>query len=58
VWLRRLERMEFIPLDSAAVKPVDERLRSLGGGAKLAIDLVDFDRKFERAYLYALGWVA
>lgn len=27
----RAERMEFIPLKEVAVKPVDERLRRLGG---------------------------
>ncbi len=47
--------MEFIPLDTPHVRPVDERLRSLGGSAKLAIDLIEFDRRYERAFLWALG---
>jgi chromosome segregation ATPase len=35
------------------VKPVNERLRSLGGTAKLAIDLIEFDPALAKAFAYA-----
>ncbi|EFJ43425.1 structural maintenance of chromosomes protein 1 [Volvox carteri f. nagariensis] len=48
--------MNFLPLDFLKVKPVNERLRQLGPGAKLAIDLLDIpDRRMERAFQFALG---
>eukprot|EP00955_Chlamydomonas_euryale_P074581 362070-Chlamydomonas_euryale.AAC.25 len=34
------------------VKPINERLRTLGGSAKLAIDLIQFDVAFERAFTF------
>ncbi len=34
---------------------MDERLRQLGGSARLALDLVQFDPNHERAFIYALG---
>ncbi len=34
------------------VKPINERLRSLGGTAKLAIDLITFDPAFSKAFTY------
>ncbi|GFR50104.1 hypothetical protein Agub_g12250, partial [Astrephomene gubernaculifera] len=49
-------QMNFLPLDFLKVKPVNERLRQLGGRAKLALDLLDIgDRRMERAFQYALG---
>ncbi|GBF96626.1 hypothetical protein Rsub_09372 [Raphidocelis subcapitata] len=56
-WLKRnrQERMEFIPLKEVSVKPADERLRKLGGTAKLALDLVEFDAAHERAFVFACG---
>ena len=33
-------------------KPVNERLRTLGGTAKLAVDLVVFDPAFAKAFAY------
>ncbi|GLI67766.1 hypothetical protein VaNZ11_012020 [Volvox africanus] len=48
--------MNFLPLDFLKVKPINERLRQLGPGAKLAIDLLDIsDRRLERAFQFALG---
>jgi structural maintenance of chromosome 1 len=53
---RRLERMEFIPLDSCDARPVDEALRGLlPPGARLAIDLLEFEPHLGRAFQYALG---
>ncbi|KXZ44470.1 hypothetical protein GPECTOR_67g310 [Gonium pectorale] len=49
-------QMNFLPLDFLKVKPAPERLRQLGPGAKLALDLLDIpDRRLERAFQYALG---
>jgi structural maintenance of chromosome 1 len=47
--------MDFITLDSAAVKPLPERLRSLGGSARPAIDLLEYDPALERAMVHACG---
>lgn len=37
------------------VKPLNERLRQLGGTARLAIDLISFEPHLEAAFVYALG---
>ena len=47
--------MEFIPLDSCDARPVDERLRGLGGTAALALDLVEYDAALERAFVHVCG---
>jgi structural maintenance of chromosome 1 len=53
---RRLERMEFIPLDSCDARPADEALRgALPPGSRLAIDLLEFEPHLGRAFQYALG---
>lgn len=43
------------PVSHLQARPVDERLRQLGGSARLALDLVQFDPNHERAFIYALG---
>lgn len=55
---QRLSLMTFIPLATIRVKPVDERLRNMGGTAKLAMDVIEYDEAVERAVVYALGCVA
>ena len=52
---QRLQTMTFIPLSTIRVKPVDERLRQLGGSAKLVLDVIQYDETIERALLYSLG---
>ncbi|KAL1212546.1 Structural maintenance of chromosomes protein 1 [Cardamine amara subsp. amara] len=52
---QRLPPMTFIPLQSVRVKPVFERLRNLGGTAKLVFDVIQFDPELENAVLYAVG---
>jgi structural maintenance of chromosome 1 len=47
--------MTFIPLQSVRVKQVFERLRNLGGTAKLVFDVIQFDPELEKAVLYAVG---
>jgi structural maintenance of chromosome 1 len=44
----------FIPLDTIQVKPVQERLRGLRG-ARVAIDIIQYDPVVERAMQHACG---
>uniref|UniRef100_A0ACD6ACR5 Uncharacterized protein n=1 Tax=Avena sativa TaxID=4498 RepID=A0ACD6ACR5_AVESA len=52
---QRLPPQTFIPLQSVRVKPIIERLRTLGGSAQLIFDVIQFDRALEKAVLYAVG---
>ncbi|GFP85426.1 structural maintenance of chromosomes protein 1 [Phtheirospermum japonicum] len=59
---QRLPPQTFIPLLSVRVKPVMERLRTLGGTAKLIFDVIHvsltverFDSKLEKAILFAVA---
>ncbi|XP_010519358.1 PREDICTED: structural maintenance of chromosomes protein 1 [Tarenaya hassleriana] len=52
---QRLPPMTFIPLQSVRVKPITERLRNLGGTAKLVFDVIQFDPALEKAILFAVG---
>ncbi|KAF9100480.1 Structural maintenance of chromosomes protein 1 [Mortierella sp. GBA35] len=45
----------FLPLDTLVVKPINDRLRSLVKGARLAIDVVQYDETLERAIQYVCG---
>ncbi|WJX18420.1 Structural maintenance of chromosomes protein 1, variant 2 [Trifolium repens] len=51
---QRLPPQTFIPLQSIRVKQIMERLRSLGGTAKLVFDC-KFDPSLEKAILFAVG---
>ena len=44
----RLPPMTFIPADTVRAKPTNEALRSLGGTARLALDLLQFDPALDR----------
>eukprot|EP00250_Pteridium_aquilinum_P035761 c9905_g1_i1 orf=330-3992(-) len=52
---QRLPPQTFIPLQSARVKPIHEKLRTLGGTCKLVYDVIQFDPALEKAVLYAVG---
>ncbi|KQJ94723.1 structural maintenance of chromosomes protein 1 isoform X2 [Brachypodium distachyon] len=52
---QRLPPQTFIPLQSVRVKPIIEKLRTLGGSAQLIFDVIQFDRALEKAVLYAVG---
>ncbi|XP_047169883.1 structural maintenance of chromosomes protein 1 [Vigna umbellata] len=52
---QRLPPQTFIPLESVRVKPIMERLRTLGGTAKLVFDVIQFDPSLEKAILFAVG---
>jgi len=47
--------LTFIPLDSVESKPVNEGFRQLGGSAKLAIDLLDFEQAYLKGFLFVCG---
>ena len=46
----RMSPLEFLPLDTIRLKPLNERLRRLPGTAKLAIDLLQSDPAYQRAF--------
>ncbi|GLJ44239.1 hypothetical protein SUGI_0924170 [Cryptomeria japonica] len=60
---QRLPPQTFIPIQAVRVKPIHEKLRTLGGSAKLVFDatfsvsltISKFDPALERAILYAVG---
>ena len=52
---QRIQSMQFIPLKEIKVQAVNERLRHLGGSARLVIDILQFDKSRERAILFACG---
>ncbi len=54
-FLCRLPPMTFLPLASVKCSEPSERLRQLGGTARLAVDLVEFDDRFKRAFYSACG---
>ncbi|XP_060177874.1 structural maintenance of chromosomes protein 1 [Lycium barbarum] len=51
---QRLPPQTFIPLQSVRIKPIVERLRTLGGTAKLIFDVIQFDQALEKAILFAV----
>eukprot|EP00245_Coleochaete_scutata_P002170 TRINITY_DN1284_c0_g1_i1.p1 TRINITY_DN1284_c0_g1~~TRINITY_DN1284_c0_g1_i1.p1 ORF type:complete len:1228 (-),score=375.50 TRINITY_DN1284_c0_g1_i1:655-4338(-) len=52
---QHLSVMTFVPLDNIRVKPISERMRTVGGTAKLLVDVIEYDREIEKALLYACG---
>jgi len=50
---QRIPPMQFVPLKEIKVQVVNERLRHLGGSARLCIDVLQFDKAHERAILFA-----
>jgi len=52
---QRLGHATFIPLDTIAVRPINDKYRSLMKGARLAIDVIEYPDELERALQYACG---
>jgi structural maintenance of chromosome 1 len=50
----KLPPMTFLPLDTISAMPPDERLRMIPG-AKLALDVIDYDKSVEKAMWYVTG---
>ncbi len=53
--LQRAGQATFLPLDSIQVKPINDKYRSFVKGARLAVDILEFDGSVERAIHYACG---
>ncbi|EPY51639.1 mitotic cohesin complex subunit Psm1 [Schizosaccharomyces cryophilus OY26] len=52
---QRIGVMTFLPMDTIAVKPINQSFRGTHAGARLAIDVVNFEPQYERVVVSALG---
>lgn len=52
---QRAGHATFLPIDTLISKPMNEKFRSFTSGARLAIDVVDFDQKIEKAVHHVIG---
>jgi len=52
---QRAGQATFIPLDTIQVKPVNDKLCSSAKGARLAVDVVQYEPAIERAIHHACG---
>ncbi|KAH9924069.1 condensin complex subunit SMC1 [Fomitopsis serialis] len=53
--IQRAGQATFIPLNTIQVKPINDKFRSFAKGARLAIDVIQFDPAVERAMHHACG---
>nr|WJN25071.1 condensin complex subunit [Tranzscheliella williamsii] len=51
----RAGQATFLPLDRIQAKPINDRLRSIARGARLAVDVIQYDPSIERAIHHACG---
>ncbi|EDR03647.1 condensin complex subunit SMC1 [Laccaria bicolor S238N-H82] len=52
---QRAGQATFIPLDTIQVKPINDKFRSFAKGARLAVDVVQYEPAIERAIHHACG---
>lgn len=52
---QRAGQATFIPLDTIQVKPINDKYRSFAKGARLAVDVIQYDPAVERAMHFACG---
>ncbi|KDN52242.1 hypothetical protein K437DRAFT_221032 [Tilletiaria anomala UBC 951] len=52
---QRVGQATFIPLDTIQIKPMNDRLRSIAKGARLAFDIVKYQPNVQRAIQHACG---
>ncbi|PWN30250.1 RecF/RecN/SMC protein [Jaminaea rosea] len=52
---QRIGQATFLPLDTIQAKPINDRLRSVARGARLAIDVIQYDASLELAIQYVCG---
>jgi len=52
---QRAGQATSIPLDTIQVKPINGKLRSIAKGARLAVDVVQYEPAIERAIHHAWG---
>ncbi len=53
--MQRVQMAHSSTCSTTQAKPVNERLRALGGTAKLALDILEYDEKLERAFTFICG---
>ncbi|KAK7467271.1 Structural maintenance of chromosomes protein 1 [Stygiomarasmius scandens] len=52
---QRAGHATFIPLDTIQVKPINDKFRSFAKGARLAVDVIQYEPAVERAMQHACG---
>ncbi|CAL1698943.1 unnamed protein product [Somion occarium] len=52
---QRAGQATFIPLDTIQVKPINDKFRSFAKGARLAVDVIQYESAVERAIHHACG---
>lgn len=52
---QRAGQATFLPLESLKVKPINDKFRSFAKGARLAVDVIEFEPAVERAMHHACG---
>lgn len=52
---QRAGQATFIPLDTIQVKPVNDKFRAFAKGARLAVDVIQYEPAMERAIHHACG---
>ncbi|KPV75520.1 uncharacterized protein RHOBADRAFT_53491 [Rhodotorula graminis WP1] len=53
--VQRLGQATFVPVETVSVQPVNDKYRSFAKGARLAIDVINFDPSVEKAMQFACG---
>jgi structural maintenance of chromosome 1 len=52
---QRAGQATFIPLDTIQVKPINDKFRAFAKGARLAVDVIQYEPVMERAIHHACG---
>ncbi|KAK0520226.1 Structural maintenance of chromosomes protein 1 [Tilletia horrida] len=52
---QRVGQATMLPLDSLQIKPINDRLRSIAKGARLAVDVIEYAPDLERAVFFSCG---
>ena len=52
---QRAGQATFLPLDTINTKPINDKFRSFAKGARLAVDVIQYEPAVERAMLHACG---
>ena len=52
---QRAGQATFLPLDTIQPKPINDKFRSFAKGARLAVDVIQYDPAVERAIHHACG---
>lgn len=52
---QRAGQATFIPLDTIQAKPINDKFRSFAKGARLAVDVIQYEPAVERAMHHACG---